>query len=241
MSGTHRRSAQVTVRCVGQTASMSAARRSISHTNAARASGCQPTSASVKTRIHGTVINNGNADARAITVQFVDISDEEAAVPIGQPQTIAEIPVGGSGVAQVAYDTDDKAGERKIRMDIDPTNFISERNEADNVATRVLTIAEAPAPNLFISADNVGFDPASPQPGAQVTIFATVLNNGTADAANVVIQFQEGIASRPIALNQVIDSIPAGSSAVARITFDSLQIITLADRLRQRIAQRRQP
>ena len=173
------------------------------------------------TTIHGTVINNGNADARAITVQFVDISDEEAAVPIGQPQTIAEIPVGGSGVAQVAYDTDDKAGERKIRMDIDPTNFISERNEADNVATRVLTIAEAPAPNLFISADNVGFDPASPQPGAQVTIFATVLNNGTADAANVVIQFQEGIASRPIALNQVIDSIPAGSSAVARITFDS--------------------
>ncbi len=182
------------------------------------------------TTIHGTIINNGNADARAITVQFVDVSDEEAAVPIGAPQTIAEIPVGGSGVAQVQYDTDRKVGkgedglrataERAIRMVIDPNNFIPERNEADNQATRILTISAAPAPNLFISSDNVGFDPSSPQPGAQVTIYATVLNIGTADASNVVVQFLED-KDRPIAPNQVIDSIPAGSSAVAQVTFDS--------------------
>ena len=172
------------------------------------------------TTIHGTVINNGNADARAVTVQFVDVSDEREAVPIGTPQTIAEIPVGGSGVAQVQYDTEDKNGGRSIRMVIDPINFISERNEADNEAIRLLTVADAPAPNLFIDADNVGFDPASPQPGAQVTIFATVVNNGTADAADVVVRFLDGM-GRPIALNQVIDSITAGSSAVARVTYDS--------------------
>ena len=172
------------------------------------------------TTIHGTVINNGNADTRAVTVQLVDVSDAEAAVPIGKPQTIAEIPVGGSGVVQVQYDTEEKAGERSIRMVIDPTNFIAERNEADNEATRLLTVSDAPAPNLFIEADNVGFDPASPQPGAQVTIFATVVNNGTADATGVVVRFLDG-AARPIALNQVIDSIPAGSSAVAQVTFDS--------------------
>ena len=173
-----------------------------------------------ETTIHGTVINNGSADARAVTVQLVDVSDEEAAVPIGQPQTIAEIPVGGSGVVQVQYDTEKKAGEREIRMVVDPTNFIFERNEADNAASRLLTVAEAPAPNLFIDSNNVGFDPASPQPGAQVTIFATVVNNGSADATDVVVRFLEG-RSRPIALNQVIDSIAAGSSAVARVTFDS--------------------
>ena len=172
------------------------------------------------TTIHGTVINNGNADTRAVMVQLVDVSDAEAAVPIGKPQTIAEIPVGGSGVVQVQYDTEEKAGERSIRMVIDPTNFIAERNEADNEATRLLTVSDAPAPNLFIEADNVGFDPASPQPGAQVTIFATVVNNGTADATGVVVRFLDG-AARPIALNQVIDSIPAGSSAVAQVTFDS--------------------
>ena len=172
------------------------------------------------TTIHGTVINNGNADARAVTVQFVDVSDAEAAVPIGRPQTIAEIPVGGSGVVQVEYDTEDKAGERSIRMIVDGTNFIAERNEADNTAVRLLTVSDAPAPNLFIDADNIGFDPASPQPGAQVTIFATVVNNGSADAADVVVQFLEGSA-KPIALNQVIESIPAGSSAVAQVTFDS--------------------
>ena len=68
------------------------------------------------TTIHGTVINNGNADARAVIVQFVDVSDEEAAIPIGQPQRIAEIPVGGSGVVQVQYDTEKRAGEREIRI-----------------------------------------------------------------------------------------------------------------------------
>ena len=172
------------------------------------------------TTIHGTVINNGNADARAVTVQFVDVSDEEAAVPIGKPQMIAEIPVGGSGVVQAQYETEEKAGERDIRMVIDPANFISERNEADNEAARLLTVADAPAPNLLIDADNIGFDPASPQPGAQVTIFATVVNNGTSDAGAVVVRFLEGN-SRPIALDQVIDGIPAGSSAVAQVTFDS--------------------
>lgn len=173
--------------------------------------------------VHGTVINNGTADARTVTVQFVDASDEEAAVPIGPPQTIAEIPVGGSGVAQIEYDSSGEAGERKIRMVIDPNNFIPERNEADNQATRVLEVTEPPAPNLFIRADNVGFDPASPAPGDQVTIFATVLNIGTADAANVVVQFLEGSGSsaRPIAPNQTIESIPAGSSAVVQVTYDT--------------------
>lgn len=176
--------------------------------------------------IHGTVINNGSADARTIVVQFVDATAEEEAVPIGPPQTISEIPAGGSSVTQIQYNTRGKAGERQIRMIIDPNNFIPERNEADNQATRTLTIAEPPAPNLFINADNIGFDPASPQPGDQVTIFATVLNIGTADASNVVVQFLEDNTSstRPIAPNQVIDSIPAGSAAVVQVTFDSSSI-----------------
>jgi subtilase family serine protease/subtilisin family serine protease len=172
------------------------------------------------TTIHGTVLNNGNADARAVSVQFVDVTDEDAAVPIGLPQTIAEIPVGGSGVVQVQYDTEDKSGERSVRMVIDPNNFVSERNEADNAASRVLDVAEAPAPNLYVDADNIGFNPASPQLGAQVTILATIVNNGTADATSVTVQFREG-RTTPVALNQVIDSIPAGSSAVASVTYDS--------------------
>ena len=172
------------------------------------------------TTIHGTVLNNGNADARAVSVQFVDVTDEDAAVPIGLPQTIAEIPVGGSGVVQVQYDTEDKSGERSVRMVIDPNNFVSERNEADNAASRILDVAEAPAPNLYVDADNIGFNPASPQLGAQVTILATIVNNGTADATSVTVQFREG-RTTPVALNQVIDSIPAGSSAVASVTYDS--------------------
>ena len=105
-------------------------------------------------------------------------------------------------------------------MVIDPNNFVAERNEADNTAVRILDVAEAPAPNLYVDSGNIGFDPASPQPGEQVTILATIINNGTADAESVVVQFREG-RTTPVALNQVIDSIPAGSSAVARVTYDS--------------------
>ena len=48
-----------------------------------------------------------------------------------------------------------------------------------------------------------------------MTVTATILNTGAADAENVVVQFVDATSSTPvpIAAGQVIDRIPAGGAA----------------------------
>ncbi|RME62595.1 MAG: hypothetical protein D6790_06040, partial [Caldilineae bacterium] len=170
--------------------------------------------------VNATILNNGATDARNVSVQFMDVSGDTP-LPVGPPQTIAEIPAGGSGLAQVEYATEGKAGERKLQVIVDPNNFIPESNEADNRATRAVTVKAPPMPNLAIPSSNIGFDPAQPNFGDPVTIYATVINNGDADATNVIVQFMDATdrPARPIGQPQILASIPAGGSGLVQITY----------------------
>ncbi len=176
--------------------------------------------------VHAVILNNGSADANNVLVQFMDTSGDTP-TPIGQPQVIPTIPVGGSSTAQVVYATTDKVGEYTIQAVVDPNNFIAELNEADNVAARKLTIGAAAAANLVVKIANIGFEPPDPNPGDQVTIRATILNTGTLEARAVVVQFADatGLDSTPITPGEnpslLIDLIPPGGSSVAQITFDT--------------------
>ncbi|RME63485.1 MAG: hypothetical protein D6790_04615, partial [Caldilineae bacterium] len=169
-----------------------------------------------------TVRNAGDADAEQVVVQFVDATDKDAPIPIGTNQLIDLIPAGGSATAQVVYDTTDRAGDRTVKITVDPNNLISEADETDNAVQAKLAVEPAPRPNLTIQSDNVGFEPATPNPGDQVIIRATILNTGSADAKEVAVQFVEGgVNGAPIGTPQVIDVIPAGSSALAQVSYDT--------------------
>lgn len=171
--------------------------------------------------IRVTVRNDGTAPADGVVVQFLDVTDKDAQ-PIGTSQTIETIPAGGSGTAQVVYETAGKTGERKIEVVADRNNLIAESNERDNSAQAKFTVSEAALPNLVIKSDNIGFSPDVPARGDQVTIVATILNDGGADAGEVIVQFVEGgSGGSPIGQPQIIDGIPAGSSAAAQVTFDT--------------------
>ncbi len=171
--------------------------------------------------IRVTVRNDGTAPAEGVVVQFLDVTDKDAQ-PIDSNQTISSIPAGGSGTAQVVYETAGKTGERKIEVVADRNNLIAESNEGDNSAQAKFTVGEAALPNLVIKSDNIGFNPDVPASGDQVTIVATILNDGGADAGEVIVQFVEGgTGGSPIGQPQTIDSIPAGSSATVQVTFDT--------------------
>ncbi|NJN81426.1 MAG: hypothetical protein HC802_03510 [Caldilineaceae bacterium] len=114
--------------------------------------------------IHVTVLNDGAVDAAEVLIQFVDATNS-GLVPIGQQQVIEAIPAGGSGTAQVEYDTSGRVGDRKIQVIADPFNFIPETKETDNEAKGTLTIAAPPLPNLALHANNIGFNPPTPTPG----------------------------------------------------------------------------
>jgi uncharacterized repeat protein (TIGR01451 family) len=177
--------------------------------------------------LRATVLNNGEIDATDVSVQFIDVTDKSP-VPVGANQTIPLIPAGGSGVVEATYDTTGKVTGtqrvRKIQVVADHNNLVVEGNENDNSATQNVTIAPLAAPNLMLQVSNIGFDPAQPNPGDQVTVYATVINNGTADATNVIVQLIDATnssATSPIGQPQTIEAIPAGGSGVVQLVYDT--------------------
>ncbi|MCB0104260.1 MAG: S8 family serine peptidase, partial [Caldilineaceae bacterium] len=179
-----------------------------------------------KVVIHAVVLNDGRSEANDVRVLFNHVpngTEGSNPTPIGQPQTIATIPAGGSGVAEVVFDTTDAIGTHAIQVTVDPSNFIPEVSTTDNVAVRMLTVAPRPSPNLVIESTNIGFDPSAPDPGDQVTVRATIRNDGDAEAADVQVQFVDatGTGTVPIGPLQTIDVIPAGDYVTLQITYDT--------------------
>mgnify|MGYP005848726795 CR=1 FL=1 len=173
--------------------------------------------------VSAVILNTGDADAADVQVQFMDASGESAA-PIGPPQTIANIPAGGNAIAQMLYDTTDKAGLRTLHVVVDPLNLITETNEADNEASRAFTVTMPAMANLVIDQTNIVFNPAAPIPGDQVTIHAVVRNDGGVEAESVAVQFLDITDSSqvvPIGVPQTIALLEPGAVATAEVTYDT--------------------
>lgn len=181
----------------------------------------QPTDGD-RVTIHAVVVNNGRYDANDVAVQFVDVSGGSH-IPVAPPQVIDSIPAGGSGTAQVLYDSSGQIGERRIEINVDPNNFIPEMNETDNAAVGLVTVAAPPAPNLMLLAGNIKFEPSEPTQGDPVTVTVTILNGGTADATDVVIQVLDvtGGGARPVGAEQIIDELPAGGNATVNFIYEN--------------------
>ena len=82
-----------------------------------------------------TVTNIGAAAAEGVTVQFKD-----GGAQIGTVQTIASIPVDGTGTASVVWNTKHLKGQRTITATADHANAIVESDESNNTASRVFTV-----------------------------------------------------------------------------------------------------
>ncbi|MGB5049071.1 MAG: CARDB domain-containing protein, partial [Caldilineaceae bacterium] len=182
-----------------------------------------PANSGAQVTIYATILNTGDADAADVVVQFFDATTSSQATPIGQPQTIDLISAGGSGRVQVTFDTSGFTADRRIKVDADPNNFIAESKESDNSTTKSLDIEPPAAPNLTLPTGNVGVSPLAPTQGEVVRLTATVLNRGSVDATDVLVQFLDATTSPavPIGPQQTIASIPAGSSGVAEVFFDT--------------------
>ena len=135
---------------------------------------------------------------------------------------IASISAGSSGIAETVLNTRGLSGERKIRVVADRRNLIPESDETDNQAEAAITINPPCHSQPGHLIQQCWLHPTRPVAGDQVTINATVLNEGGGDANDVIVQFVEGSGQGiPISEPQVIDRIPAGSSGVAQVVFDT--------------------
>ncbi len=179
--------------------------------------------------VTATIINDGGAPASGVRVLFADVTGGTAK-PLDDLQVISEIPPGGSGVAQLVYNTLGRSGERILHIMIDPNNTIPEAVEDDNQAEKSFTISPPPRANLVILENNIGLHPQEPLVGQTVTLHATILNDGDASVKDVAVRFvdvtdganQNGsLGAIPIGEVQMIASIPPGSSGSVQVNYDT--------------------
>jgi len=72
------------------------------------------------------------------------------------------------------------AGEHSIQVMVDSDNWIREGNETNNKASTTVMVRDAELPDVII--EDVVIQPETPGPGEEVTITATILNQGTGPA-----------------------------------------------------------
>ena len=102
---------------------------------AVAASGISFATVKDQTTITATVRNLGTAAASGVAVRFTDNGSQ-----IGSVQTIASIAAGGSATASVVWNTKGIKGDRTVGVTADPANAIAESDEANNTASRTVTV-----------------------------------------------------------------------------------------------------
>jgi hypothetical protein len=96
----------------------------------------RPTSGEPVT-VTARVRNAGGSDAAPVVVRFTDNG-----TLIGE-RTIASIPAGESRSASVTWSTTGIEGDRTIAVSVDPANVVREQVEANNAASRKVTVRSA--------------------------------------------------------------------------------------------------
>ncbi len=113
-----------------------------------------------------------------------------------RPGTVIFIPSipARSGVPVIqAWDSTAHAGDNEIYVKVDPGNAISESNETNNKAFRILTVAvQGTGPDFTLLSSGINIVPQSPVTGDTVTISANISNTGVEDAGNVPVEFSLG-------------------------------------------------
>jgi subtilase family serine protease len=165
------------------------------------------------------IMNHGAREARDVVVQFMDVSSGSQ-VPIGTPQVLARIAPGNAATAQMTF-APATPGEFNLQVVADPNNFIVESDELDNRATKSLVVGAPPAANLVALGSNLQFVPSAPQDGNLVTVHATVINNGTAVATDVVVRIEDVTDpsnTELIGKQRLIDSLQPGEEQRYRLS-----------------------
>ncbi len=85
--------------------------------------------------ITATIHNIGRGPASDVHVRFTDNGAQ-----IGDVQTIASIPAGGTGTASVVWSVKHETGTRVIEVTADPANTIRESDETNNTASKSVTV-----------------------------------------------------------------------------------------------------
>ena len=170
--------------------------------------------------ITAIVRNFGSADARGVVVQFYDGEPASGGKPLGQSFIVPSIPGDSYALLNLKLGLDE--GLHNIVIVVDPSNTITETNEANNKSEKLLSVSSGPKTDLSISSEDITFSITNPKAGDTITAKAIIHNISSIDAKDVVVKFYDGDPKQGgMQLNKdwYISSIPKGSTASVEISF----------------------
>ena len=103
--------------------------------------------------INATVHNYGSVDANNVEIKFFDKTFAYYNIERGNCTT--SVKAGGNTTVNMTFDTSGEAGYHKILVDIDPSNYITESNETNNIASKRLIVMWYPG--RLITVDDDGY------------------------------------------------------------------------------------
>lgn len=172
--------------------------------------------------IYANISNVGDIDAENVVVMFEDSFGGPPEV-IGY-YTIASIPQGETEQAYIDWIAT-PAGKHKIIVTVDPDDNITEIDENNNQLNAEIDVSPAGnLPDLTLTSDDITYDPLKPSEGTEVTITAVIHNDGSADASDVLVRFEDDYGGTHTIGEDTIANIPAGGTGTAEITWTAIGV-----------------
>ncbi len=154
-----------------------------------------------------TVANHGSSRQDNLAIRFYEGSGGDLVLGEG---IVSALEAGASATSRFTVTA--KAGTTTYLAVADPDGILDETDEGNNQAALTLVVPENPT-DLTVPADSITFSPASPYSGDQVTISATVVNDGL-EASSVLVQAYQGdplAGGTPLGSGTTLDTITSGS------------------------------
>ncbi|GAG23751.1 unnamed protein product, partial [marine sediment metagenome] len=104
--------------------------------------------------------------------------------------SVAGIAAGGSDNATISWQTPVADESYRIYVKVDPANTVTEEDESNNMAQRVLTVSTMT--DLEVRPSDVSFYPLAPTLADEVTVSAYIKNLGGIDATDIEVSFYDG-------------------------------------------------
>jgi subtilase family serine protease len=161
--------------------------------------------------VSAIVLNGGELDAGASTLAISFDGAPVATVAIPLLTTGAQAPVTHT-IAGVA------AGTHTVTLEADATVAVAEGNEANNTATRALTVFPVPPPDLEITANDLTFSTPNPQVNDPVTVTVRVRNRGSGGSAATGLNLR---VDGQIVATATIPALTAGGDVLISFTIAS--------------------
>lgn len=139
--------------------------------------------------VSGTIFNTGDKDAENVKVEFFNRDPRLGGTPLGNVQTIALIPAGGSAIAQTTFSTSNMVGAEQIVLFIDRENAINEVTKTNNAAAKILTVGGMP--DLAVFSEDITLSNPNPKAFETVDLIVTIRNTGNEAVENIPVRIYD--------------------------------------------------